>query len=106
MSFVIPPQPQPSLSVEGTSERFPLHRIYCVGRNYAEHTREMGGDPTGGALHLRPTFEHTHFFSTAGRAEAGHYHYDVTPETIHYRGCFQLARRIVRVNDPADMIGR
>ena len=45
MSFVIPPPQQPSLSVEGTSERFPLHRIYCVGRNYAEHTREMGGDP-------------------------------------------------------------
>ena len=45
MSFVIPPPPRPSLSVEGTSDRYPLHRIYCVGRNYAEHTREMGGDP-------------------------------------------------------------
>jgi fumarylpyruvate hydrolase len=26
-------------------QRFPIHRIYCVGRNYAEHAREMGGDP-------------------------------------------------------------
>lgn len=57
------------------------------------------GDPTGGALHLRGSHEHTHFFSTAGRAEGGHYHYDVTPETIAYTGYFQLAERIVRVND-------
>jgi fumarylpyruvate hydrolase len=31
--------------VEGTRGRFPVHRIYCVGRNYAEHAREMGHDP-------------------------------------------------------------
>lgn len=37
--------PRPSLSIEGTSARFPVRRIFCVGRNYAEHTREMGGDP-------------------------------------------------------------
>ncbi len=57
------------------------------------------GDPTGGALHLRPTGEHTHFFSTAGRSEAGHYHFDVSPESIHCRGYFQLAERVVRVAD-------
>ena len=57
------------------------------------------GDPTGGELHLRSSHEHTHFFSTAGRAEGGHYHYDVTPETIAYTGYFHLAERVVRVND-------
>ena len=57
------------------------------------------GDPTGGALHLRSTGEHTHFFSTAGRAEAGHYHFDVDPESIHCRGYFQLAERVIRVAD-------
>ncbi|WP_200878125.1 fumarylacetoacetate hydrolase family protein [Bosea sp. LC85] len=31
--------------VRGTQSRFPVHRIYCVGRNYAAHTIEMGGDP-------------------------------------------------------------
>jgi len=31
--------------VAGTDERFPVHRIYCVGRNYAKHAREMGMDP-------------------------------------------------------------
>ena len=35
----------PSLPIEGTDARFPVGRIYCVGRNYAEHAREMGHDP-------------------------------------------------------------
>ena len=35
----------PSLSVEGSDARFPVGRIYCVGRNYADHAREMGHDP-------------------------------------------------------------
>ena len=45
MGFVIPAPALPSVAVEGTTDRFPLRRIFCVGRNYAEHTREMGGDP-------------------------------------------------------------
>jgi fumarylpyruvate hydrolase len=45
MSLVIPPSPPPSAEVAGTDERFPVHRIYCVGRNYAKHAREMGMDP-------------------------------------------------------------
>jgi len=35
----------PSVAIAGTSQRYPVHRIYCVGRNYAEHAREMGVDP-------------------------------------------------------------
>lgn len=45
MAFVLPPAPQPSVPVAGTDARFPVRRIYCVGRNYAEHAREMGHDP-------------------------------------------------------------
>ena len=45
MSFVIPPPAQVSLPVAGSSDRFPVRRIYCVGRNYAEHAKEMGHDP-------------------------------------------------------------
>jgi fumarylpyruvate hydrolase len=45
MSYVFAPIPQPSVAVSGRSERFPVHRIYCVGRNYAAHAREMGMDP-------------------------------------------------------------
>ncbi|WP_277024580.1 fumarylacetoacetate hydrolase family protein [Paracoccus hibiscisoli] len=43
--FIIAPQQQVSVPVRGTSDRFPVHRIYCVGRNYAAHAVEMGHDP-------------------------------------------------------------
>ena len=42
MSFVVPPTPTVSVPVLGHAERFPVHRIYCVGRNYEEHAKEMG----------------------------------------------------------------
>jgi fumarylpyruvate hydrolase len=42
MSFVIPPLSQASVAVRGTDARFPVHRIYCVGRNFADHAKEMG----------------------------------------------------------------
>ena len=45
VKYVIDPVPQPSLPVAGSDARFPVGRIYCVGRNYAEHAREMGHDP-------------------------------------------------------------
>jgi fumarylpyruvate hydrolase len=44
-NYVIDMGPTPSLPVEGTEARFPVGRIYCVGRNYADHAREMGHDP-------------------------------------------------------------
>ncbi len=43
--FAIPPQPQATVAVDGTNARFPVARIWCVGRNYADHAREMGHDP-------------------------------------------------------------
>jgi len=42
--FVFAPLPVPAVPVAGGG-RFPVRRIFCVGRNYAEHAREMGGDP-------------------------------------------------------------
>jgi fumarylpyruvate hydrolase len=45
-SFVIAPPPVPVLPVEGEAAVFPVRRIYCIGRNYAAHAIEMGGDPT------------------------------------------------------------
>ena len=43
--FVITPPPVVGLPVEGENVLFPVRRIYCVGRNYADHAREMGHDP-------------------------------------------------------------
>ena len=40
--YVLPPAPVASLPVTGSEAHFPVHRVYCVGRNYAEHAKEMG----------------------------------------------------------------
>ncbi|MFM7334267.1 MAG: fumarylacetoacetate hydrolase family protein [Tabrizicola sp.] len=45
VALVFPALPTVTLPVTGRVERFPVRRIFCVGRNYAEHTKEMGGDP-------------------------------------------------------------
>ena len=45
MDFVIPAPPQATVAVAGEDARFPVRRIFCVGRNYAAHAREMGKDP-------------------------------------------------------------
>lgn len=44
--YVLPPPAVPCVAVAGSAQFFPVRRIYCVGRNYAEHAREMGADPT------------------------------------------------------------
>ncbi|MEP7329807.1 MAG: fumarylacetoacetate hydrolase family protein, partial [Betaproteobacteria bacterium] len=44
MTFAIPAWEIPSVPVAGTADRFPVRHIFCVGRNYAEHAKEMGGD--------------------------------------------------------------
>jgi fumarylpyruvate hydrolase len=51
MNFVVTPPPVPAMLVEGTEAVFPVRRIYCIGRNYADHAIEMGGDP-----HREPPF--------------------------------------------------
>ena len=45
MSYLFSPAPVATLPIRGTAELFPVHRIYCVGRNYAAHAVEMGFDP-------------------------------------------------------------
>lgn len=44
MNYVFPPAPQVSVPVAGSAARFPVRRVYCVGRNYADHAAEMGAD--------------------------------------------------------------
>lgn len=45
MAFAFTPPAQPSLAIAASALRFPVRRIFCVGRNYAAHAREMGKDP-------------------------------------------------------------
>ena len=46
--FAFPPPPVPSVAIAGRTARYPVARIFCVGRNYAEHVREMGNEPDPG----------------------------------------------------------
>jgi len=45
MKYAVPAPIVPTLSIANRDERFPVNRIFCVGRNYAAHAREMGKDP-------------------------------------------------------------
>ena len=45
MPYVFPPAAQAAVAVAHSQARFPVRRIFCVGRNYADHVREMGNDP-------------------------------------------------------------
>lgn len=45
MEYAVPPAAVHTLAIAGREERFPVNRIFCVGRNYAAHAREMGRDP-------------------------------------------------------------
>ena len=60
-TFVFPPHQGAALAIEGSDARFPVRRVYCVGRNYAGHAREMGSDPS-----REPPF----FFTKPGDADA------------------------------------
>jgi len=44
-AYAFDPAPVPSLAIRDSDSRFPVRRVYCIGRNYAAHTVEMGGDP-------------------------------------------------------------
>lgn len=44
VNYVFPPKALPAVTIKGRGAVFPVHRIYCVGRNYADHVREMGMD--------------------------------------------------------------
>src|SRR6478736_7059729 len=46
MTFIFSPPSIVGLPVAGSDAEFPVRRVYCVGRNYAGHAREMGSDPT------------------------------------------------------------
>jgi fumarylpyruvate hydrolase len=77
-TFVIDAPETPSIPVIGQKGRFPVRRIYCVGRNYAAHAREMGKDPE-----KEPPF----FFLKPADAivpEGGNVHYPPGTQNLHH----------------------
>jgi len=84
-SFVIEPQETTSLPVQGDTRRFPVARVYCVGRNYAEHAREMGHNPDA-----EPPF----FFmkpATALVTDGGDFPYPGISTDVHHEVEFVVA---------------
>src|ERR1700680_4536445 len=78
MTFVIPEPPRATIPVEGAHGLFPVRRIFCVGRNYAEHAREMGGDP-----HREPPF----FFAKPADAlvpKGGKINFPIATKDLHH----------------------
>lgn len=77
MAYVISLWNPPALAVAGSKDQFPVRRIFCVGRNYVEHQKEMGGDgreapfffiksahalvPGGGNVHFPPKTANLHY---------------------------------------------
>ena len=45
MSYLFPPEPVSAVPIEGSELLYAVNRIYCVGQNYSDHVREMGGNP-------------------------------------------------------------
>jgi fumarylpyruvate hydrolase len=77
MAYAIPLWTPPALPVAGSSETFPVRRIFCVGRNYVEHQKEMGGDGRE-----QPFFFIKSEFSLVPRG--GTIHYPAKTANFHY----------------------
>ncbi|MGB1006522.1 MAG: fumarylacetoacetate hydrolase family protein, partial [Thalassobaculaceae bacterium] len=77
MSLALPVWTPPSVPIVGDDAQFPVRRIFCVGRNYAAHAREMGHDPD-----REPPF----FFMKPADAvrSDGRFPYPVASEDVHH----------------------
>ena len=96
MAYVIPQAPVVALPVDGTGDLFPVNRIFCVGRNYADHVREMGGDPKR---------EPPIFFMKPGTAavpEGRNFPYPARSENVHYECELVVALSRGGANIPAE----
>ena len=82
MEFVFAPEPPSSLAIHGSEKRFPVRRIYCVGRNYAEHVKEMSASKDFDVSKEPPCF-----FTKPGNAIVGDgrpAHYPTRTQDLHH----------------------
>lgn len=85
VKYVFDPAPAASVAIAGSEARFPVRRIFCVGRNYAKHAREMGRDPD-----REPPF----FFTKPADAvvdDGTTIPYPPETENLHYEGELVIA---------------
>ncbi|MEB0139198.1 MULTISPECIES: fumarylacetoacetate hydrolase family protein [unclassified Undibacterium] len=86
MNFVFAPAAVPAIPVVGSADYFPVHRIYCVGRNYAEHAKEMGDSGR----------EAPFFFSKPADA--------VLPVAAGARGCMPYPSRTKELHHEVELV--
>jgi fumarylpyruvate hydrolase len=93
--YVFAPPERPSLPIRGTDLRFPVRRVYCIGRNYAAHTIEMGHDPD-----RDPPF----FFqkNPDNLDESGEFPYPVKSSDVHHELEMVVALKSGGVNIPVE----
>jgi fumarylpyruvate hydrolase len=94
--YAITPPATPSLAIFGSSARFPIRRVFCVGRNYATHAREMGSDPN-----REPPFFFTKPADAVVPAE-GMLPYPPATEDLHHEIELVVALRSGGTDIPAD----
>lgn len=103
MNLLFDAQPGSTIPVLGSDRAFPVHRIYCVGKNYADHIREMG-------MSTGPLREEPCFFLKPGdtATTAAHIAYPPGTSNLHYEGELVLAigrtGRDVPVDQAAEFI--
>ncbi len=103
MDYAVPLWAPPALAIAGSSDRFPVRRIFCVGRNYVEHQKEMGGDGR----------EQPFFFLKSAHAlvpGGGDVHYPPKTANLHYETEMVVAiarqgRRIAAKDAPGHIFG-
>ena len=113
MDYVIPAPEQVSVAVAGENKRFPVRRIFCVGRNYVAHIREMGGDerdppfyfckpadaivPTGGTIDYPPQTSNFHYemelVAAIGKGGANYSEADALDHVNGYATGLDMTRR-------------
>jgi len=94
--FAFTPPATPSLAIFGSNARFPIRRVFCVGRNYAAHAREMGSDPN-----REPPFFFTKPADAVVAAE-GALPYPPATEDLHHEIELVVALRSGGADIPAD----
>ena len=103
MAYAIPIWTPPALPILGSSDLFPVRRIFCVGRNYVEHQKEMGGDGR----------EQPFFFIKSAHALVplgGDIHYPAKTSNLHYEtemviAIARLGRRIAAKDATGHVFG-
>lgn len=91
MAYAIPALPTIAIPVAGSTDEFPVHRIYCVGRNYAAHAREMGHASAGSDSGHDPIRDAPLFFCKptdallyAASDDVGRFQYPALSQDVHY----------------------